>query len=123
MDKEKEEHKSSPETVKPASNSFTNDGSFLESFKKRMEEYEKQWGTVSKPKPEGTKSNVTKAPELAGSSSSKSVATKETEIPCYATQTMYYKDSEGKQSSKKPQYQVTYLLSFLAGPMTTSPIL
>ena len=115
MDKKKKERKSSPETEQPASNTFTNDGSFLESFKKRMEEYEKQWGNVSKPcpKPEETKSEATKAPEPAVSSNSKPVAATETEVPYYATQTMYYKESDGGQSSKKPQYQVTYLLILL----------
>jgi hypothetical protein len=98
----------------PAVNAFENDGSFLDSFKKQIEEYQRQRGdqSVAKHTPEVVKTQATH-PELAEVEKSDPVATKDTELPCYTTQTMYYKDSEG---AKKPQYQVIYLLSLIADP-------
>lgn len=94
-----------------SSNTYENDGSFLETFKKeifkqRMENYERQWATnVITPKTvaDDTKPEVEPA-EAKG---------KEPEVPYYTTQTMYYKEGgsecDGSKSTKTP-YQVTYLL-------------
>ena len=98
-----------PETVpeeeerpQQPSNQFQNDGSFMEMFRKRMEEQQKDNKPVTKaaakpsePKPSTAAStSVTKEPEA--------------EATFYSTQTMHYKnDAENSSSSKKPQYQVT----------------
>ena len=75
-----------------STNAFQNDGSFFEMFKKRMEEQQKQNSTSK------SKTDV-----------SSKKALKDTEPPCFATQTMLYKNSEGdgNTAGKKSQYQVT----------------
>lgn len=74
-------------------NAFQNDGSFMEMFKKMQE------GQGQSPTPTTT--------SASGGAGSNKEAMKETETPCYATQTIYYKDSTEGSTSQKPLYQVT----------------
>ena len=88
--------KSSPEEQGRSQNQFQNDGSFLEMFRKKMEEQKK---VNSKPE---TKA-AAKSTEQKQNSGSASV-TAEPEAAFYSPQTISYKDDV--DSSKKPQYQV-----------------
>ncbi len=97
------EPRKEPEKAREAAvNTFENDGSFFEMFKKQMEEKQKdseQGSSKPKIKPRTTKAV---SPEQKAV-----VASLETELPCYSTQTMVYKDGEG-EGTKKTHYQVTY---------------
>lgn len=97
-----------------SSNSYQNDGSFLETFRKeifkqRMENYKRQWGAKVTPK---TTSKSSTKPVTVKVEPTESI--KEPEVPYYTTQTMCYKEgasaSDGSKTTKTP-YQVTYLLS------------
>lgn len=92
------------ERLQRTSNQFQNDGSFMEMFRKRMEEQSK--------KSAGTKAAAKPTEQQKSKEASTTSATKEPEAEAtfYSPQTMYYKDDVETSSSKKPQYQVTTVL-------------
>lgn len=71
-------------------NTFQNDGSFMEMFKKSQES--------SQP-----------VPPTSSEEKEKSKPNTEADIPCYSTQTMCYRDEKGGESSSiKSRYQVIH---------------
>ena len=102
-------------TESASSNAFENDGSFLEMFRKRMEEQQKQEEQKKQQQGNSTKKLNSKNKAIIALKKTPVVAKKpstEVEVPYFAQQTMYYKGDGGGgeggegEDAKKPQYQV-----------------
>ena len=82
---------------KTPKNLFQNDGSFMEMFKMMQ-------GQQSQPVPTSSSPAVASVEGQGESAKVEAESKRETEAPCYATQTICYKDGAG--GDQKPQYQV-----------------